>query len=208
MKKGFCISILMLFSIVSVFALDENVEILENNTVSQTDDLSLTKKDDKMHSFYAEGTFGPTFRLLRGTNFAIGGHVSASFFVVPEFSFGPYIHGEYFLAPLGSTSGQLGGLEMELETGVNLTFPIYKSGSFQMKIGADVGYYMQWLQYNSNISSDAHLTYNGLIIRPTFTFDFYKLWGMPLGISFYYQVTAIMPYSDYNGFGIMLNLWH
>lgn len=165
-----------------------------------------TNEENKQHSFYADGTFGPTFRFLRGTNIAVGGHVATNFFVVPEFSFGPYIHGEYFLAPLGSTSGLLAGLEMELEAGLNLAFPVFRSPHFTIKIGSDIGYYMQWLQYNSDISSDAHLTYNGLLLRPTVTFDFAKLWGMPIGIAFFYQVTVMMQYSDYNGFGIMLNL--
>lgn len=176
----------------------------EENTKALINDNKTSENEG--HHFYTEGTFGPTIRFLRGINFAIGGHIAVNFFVVPELSFGPYIHGEYFLAPLGSTSGLLAGLEMELEAGMNITFPVYKSPHFTVKIGSDIGYYMQWLQYNSDISSDAHLTYNGLLIRPTVTFDFLKLAGMPIGISLFYQTTVMMPYEDYNGFGIMLNL--
>ena len=117
-----------------------------------------------------------------------------------------YIHGEYFFAPLGSDTGYYGGLEMELEGGVNFTYNLYRSKSFALKLGCDFGYYMQWLQYNSNISSKAHLSYNGMMLRPTFTIQFAEFSGMPLGIAIYYQKTAIIPYSDYDGLGVMLIL--
>lgn len=153
-----------------------------------------------------DGYFAPLIRFTRNGTVAIGGHVAVNLFIVPKFSIAPYIHGEYFLYPLGSNTGLLGGLEMELEAGINITFPVYENGDFKLKFGFDLGYYMQWLTYNSSISTKAHLTYNGLMIRPTFTIDFTKVWGMPIGIGLFYQVTAIIPYSDYNGFGVMITL--
>lgn len=208
MKKGILTILLLVFSLFGVFAEGATAPsevVVENASEKSIENTSL-ETIKKQNGLFVDGSFGPTARLLRELNLALGGHVNVNFFVVPEFSFGPYIHGEYFMSPLGSKSGRLAGLEMELETGINLTFPIYRSTYFTMKIGSDIGYYMQWLQYNSDISTDAHLSYNGLMIRPTFTIDFYHLWGMPIGISLYYQITAIMPYSDYNGFGIMVNL--
>ena len=153
-----------------------------------------------------DGYFAPLARIARKNTFAVGGRASVDFHFVKEFSLGYYIHGEYYLSPLGSRTGRLVGLETELETGLNITFPIFERGNFKFKLGTDVGYYMQYLQYESMISTKTHLSYNGLMLRPTFTIQFTHLWGMPIGLSFYYQVTAIIPYNDYNGFGMYIQL--
>lgn len=188
----------------------DNTTITEDTTQKDVSEQNENLKTSLVQSndfhFYVGGYFAPTLRIARGDTFAVGGHVGVDFHPVKEFSIGPYIHGEYFFAPLGSNTGYYGGLEIELEGGVNFTYNIYRSKSFALKLGCDFGYYMQWLQYNSNISTKAHLSYNGMMLRPTFTIQFAEFSGMPLGIAIYYQKTAIIPYSDYDGLGVMLIL--
>lgn len=166
----------------------------------------LPQNKESEHHFFVDGYFGPSTRIARKNTITVGGHVSVDFHIFKEFSLGTYIHGEYFFSPLGSTTGLLAGLETELEAGANITFPIFKRGNFMLKLGCDAGYYMQWLQYESSISVNTHLAFNGLMLRPTFTMQFTKLWGMPIGIAFYYQITAVVPYNDYNGFGMFIML--
>ncbi len=184
---------------------------VDENVVSNTDATNITTTpdattDDDSYKFFVDGYFAPLARIARKNTFAVGGRASVDFHFVKEFSLGYYIHGEYYLSPLGSRTGRLVGLETELETGLNITFPIFERGNFKFKLGTDVGYYMQYLQYESMISTKTHLSYNGLMLRPTFTIQFTHLWGMPIGLSFYYQVTAIIPYNDYNGFGMYIQL--
>lgn len=174
--------------------IEERISAKENKSI--TDD----------YKFYVGGYFAPIGRIVRNATFTVGGHVAVDFHPRKEFSLGPYVHGEYFFAPLGSATGYFGGLEMELEGGVNFTFNMFEENGFALKLGCDFGYYMQWLQYNNNISTKAHLTYNGLMLRPTFTIQFAEFSGMPMGIALFYQKTAIVPYSDYDGFGVMLIL--
>ena len=193
----------------SVVAVDD-VTVAEN-VVTNTDATNITttpdvKTQDDSYKFFVDGYFAPLARIARKNTFAVGGRASVDFHFVKEFSLGYYIHGEYYLSPLGSRTGRLVGLETELETGLNITFPIFERGNFKFKLGTDVGYYMQYLQYESMISTKTHLSYNGLMLRPTFTIQFTHLWGMPIGLSFYYQVTAIIPYNDYNGFGMYIQL--
>lgn len=161
------------------------------------------------YEFKVTGYFAPAFRLAYKSTISIGPHVGVNFNIKKgnqEFSVGPYIHGEYFFSPFGVSTGEYIGREVELEAGANITYPFFKTGKFALKIGCDIGYYMQWLEYNSLISNSTHLSYNGLMLRPTFTIQFYELWNMPIALSLYYQVTAIMPYADYNGFGLMVTL--
>ena len=198
------------------FTVPEDVARVEDFTVAEdvvtnTDATNITPTpdattDDDSYKFFVDGYFAPLARIARKNTFAVGGRASVDFHFVKEFSLGYYIHGEYYLSPLGSRTGRLVGLETELETGLNITFPIFERGNFKFKLGTDVGYYMQYLQYESMISTKTHLSYNGLMLRPTFTIQFTHLWGMPIGLSFYYQVTAIIPYNDYNGFGMYIQL--
>lgn len=185
---------------------EEKEETIENNPCDINENTKMPIMPSNDFQFYVGGYFAPTARIVRGATFAVGGHVGVDFHPVKEFSVGPYIHGEYFFSPLGSNSGYFGGLEIELEGGVNFTYNLYRSKHFALKFGCDFGYYMQWLQYNSNISTKAHLSYNGMMLRPTFTVQFAEFSGMPMGIAIYYQKTAIVPYSDYDGLGIMLLL--
>lgn len=179
---------------VPIQPIEETIRTKENKSIN----------DD--YKFYVGGYFAPVGRIVRNATFTVGGHVAVDFHPRKEFSLGPYVHGEYFFAPLGSSTGYFGGLEMELEGGVNFTFNMFEENGFALKLGCDFGYYMQWLQYNNNISTKAHLTYNGLMLRPTFTIQFAEFSGMPMGIALFYQKTAIVPYSDYDGFGVMLIL--
>lgn len=198
------------------FTVSKDIAPVEDFTVSEdvvtnTDATNITTTpdattDDDSYKFFVDGYFAPLMRIARKNTFAVGGRASVDFHFVKEFSLGYYIHGEYYLSPLGSRTGRLVGLETELETGLNITFPIFERGNFKFKLGTDVGYYMQYLQYESMISTKTHLSYNGLMLRPTFTIQFTHLWGMPIGLSFYYQVTAIIPYNDYNGFGMYIQL--
>ena len=140
----------------------------------------------------------------RGTSFGIAGHLGFNFNVSDDFTTGIYAHGEYLPAPLGSTSGMLGGMEIEADFGANLMFPMFRFGPVSIKLGADLGYYMQIIQFNSTISSDTHIGYNGMVIRPMVMFEFYRLFSSPIGLILYYTNTAIVPYSDYNNIGFMV----
>lgn len=214
MKKLLVLIISILFCFSFVMAEDlKNITQSQNNAVSQNSGSNLKeekevatsndKKDD--FRFFVDGFLGVTGRFGYGT-FIPGGTVSLGFNFVPEMTLSFYAHGEYFFAPLGSKTGELVGREIEAEAGLNFMFPIFKRGVFALRAGVDFGYYMQWLEYNSSISSLAHLSFNGLMIRPMLNFMFCRLWNMPISLSLFYQVTAIGVYTPYNGFGIMFTI--
>ena len=140
----------------------------------------------------------------RGTSYGYAGHVGLNFNISDDFTSGLYFHGEMLNEPLGSSSGMLAGFEVEADFGGNFTFPMFYGGPVAVKVGADFGYYMQILQFNSSISSQNHLGYNGMVIRPMLVFEFFRLLSSPIGFIFYYTNTAIVPYSDYNNLGLMV----
>ena len=140
----------------------------------------------------------------RGTSYGYAGHFGLNFNISDDFTSGLYLHGEMLKEPLGSSSGMLAGFEVEADFGGNFTFPMFYGGPVAVKVGADFGYYMQLLQFNSSISSQTHLGYNGMVIRPMLVFEFFRLLSSPIGFIFYYTNTAIVPYADYNNLGLMV----
>ncbi len=112
---------------------------------------------------------------------------------------------DYFLNPLGTTTGRIATLEFNAEAGLSFRYVVASQDWQEIKLGVDIGYYSQWLERNGT-SSVFFLSYNGLMLRPSISVKAnLLLFRIELGL--YYQSAIYPRYSDYDGFGLYIKLF-
>ena len=137
-------------------------EVVEDVRLSLIDEFSLQTP------FYQNGFFFDMFAhvtLLRDRDFVPGATLSFGYRNGMSL-YSLYGRFDYFLKPLGSETGRLATMEFNAEAGASFRYVVASQDWQELKIGVDLGYYTQWLEWSGN-SSVFFLNYNGLMIRPT-----------------------------------------
>lgn len=176
-------------------------EVVEDVRLSLIDEFSLQTP------FYQNGFFFDMFAhvtLLRDRDFVPGATLSFGYRNGMSL-YSLYGRFDYFLKPLGSETGRLATMEFNAEVGASFRYVVASQDWQELKIGVDLGYYTQWLEWSGN-SSVFFLNYNGLMIRPTISVKAnLLLFRIELGL--YYQMGVYPRYEDYDGFGLYIKLF-
>lgn len=159
-------------------------------------------KDVMPHGFFFDGYAHAT--LLRERDIVPGGTLSFGYRNGMSL-YGIYGRFDYFLNPLGTTTGRIATLEFNAEAGLSFRYVVASQDWQEIKLGVDIGYYSQWLERNGT-SSVFFLSYNGLMLRPSISVKAnLLLFRIELGL--YYQSAVYPRYSDYDGFGLYIKLF-
>lgn len=156
----------------------------------------------RQHGFFVDGMMHAT--LLRGNDFVPGGTFAFGYRNgVSLYSL--YTRFDYFLAPLGSTTGRLATLEFMVEPGLSFEYVVASQDWQEVRLAVDFGYYMQFIERYDE-PTVFYLSYNGLMIRPTVSVRA-NLYLFRVELGLYYQSAVYPRYSDYDGFGIYIKLF-
>lgn len=159
-------------------------------------------KDALPRGFFFDGYAHAT--LLRERDIVPGGTLSFGYRNGMSL-YGIYGRFDYFLNPLGTTTGRIATLEFNAEAGLSFRYVVASQDWQEIKLGVDIGYYSQWLERNGT-SSVFFLSYNGLMLRPSISVKAnLLLFRIELGL--YYQSAVYPRYSDYDGFGLYIKLF-
>lgn len=159
-------------------------------------------KDVMPRGFFFDGYAHAT--LLRERDIVPGGTMSFGYRNGMSL-YGIYGRFDYFLNPLGTTTGRIATLEFNAEAGLSFRYVVASQDWQEIKLGVDIGYYSQWLERNGT-SSVFFLSYNGLMLRPSISVKAnLLLFRIELGL--YYQSAVYPRYSDYDGFGLYIKLF-
>lgn len=159
-------------------------------------------KDVMPRGFFFDGYAHAT--LLRERDIVPGGTLSFGYRNGMSL-YGIYGRFDYFLNPLGTTTGRIATLEFNAEAGLSFRYVVASQDWQEIKLGVDIGYYSQWLERNGT-SSVFFLSYNGLMLRPSISVKAnLLLFRIELGL--YYQSAVYPRYSDYDGFGLYIKLF-
>lgn len=161
-----------------------------------------SEKDVMPRGFFFDGYAHAT--LLRERDIVPGGTLSFGYRNGMSL-YGIYGRFDYFLNPLGTTTGRIATLEFNAEAGLSFRYVVASQDWQEIKLGVDIGYYSQWLERNGT-SSVFFLSYNGLMLRPSISVKAnLLLFRIELGL--YYQSAVYPRYSDYDGFGLYIKLF-
>lgn len=142
--------------------------------------------------------------LLRNRDFVPGGTIAFGYRNgISLYSI--YGRFDYFLRPFGSSTGRIATIEFASEAGVSFRYVLASQDWQEVKLGIDLGYYMQWYEY-SGTSSVFYLHNNGLMIRPIISVNA-NLYLFKIELGLYYQSAVYPRYSDYDGFGVYVKLF-
>lgn len=156
----------------------------------------------RQHGFFVDGMIHAT--LLRGNDFVPGGTFAFGYRNgVSLYSL--YTRFDYFLAPLGSTTGRLATLEFMVEPGLSFEYVVASQDWQEVRLAVDFGYYMQFIERYDE-PTVFYLSYNGLMIRPTVSVRA-NLYLFRVELGLYYQSAVYPRYSDYDGFGLYIKLF-
>lgn len=170
----------------------ENVAV----TLSESDENPFTRK-----GFLFDLSLQTT--LVRKMDLVYGGTIAMGY-RDRTYLYSVYGRFDYFTAPLGSSTGRLATIEMNIEAGMNFAFVISAQDWQESKLSIDVGYYMQWYE-RSGLQNVFFLGYNGLMLRPKLSARV-NLPLLKLEIGLYYQSAVLPRYSDYDGWGFYISL--
>ena len=192
------------YSVASELEINAGTHLSVSNVSSRA--LALTDKPDRYPNEHGrivwKGTVDAT--LVRQSDSAYGGTFGIGYRVGNLES---YIYGRYtqMMKPLGSSSGQFGQLEIAFEPGFTFRASILKQGRTEIYLGADIGYYMQYIQTATDTYTS--LTYNGLMLRPTVSYAYRIGKKYSVELSLFYQAPISPAYTDYNGWGVSIGLF-
>lgn len=185
---------------------DVNVDSLKDEIVEEVR-LSLIDEFMLQDPFAQKGFFFDMFAhvtLLRDRDFVPGGTLSFGYRNGMSL-YGLYGRFDYFLRPLGSETGRVATIEFNSEAGVSFRYAVASQWWQEVKIGVDLGYYMQWIE-RSGTPAVFVLGYNGLMIRPTISIKA-NLFLFRIELGLYYQTAVYPRYEDYDGFGLYIKLF-
>lgn len=185
---------------------DELVETVSAEVAAETE-AKISSAVAAAHPFEQRGFFFDGYAhltLVRGSDLVPGGTISFGWREGVSL-YGLYTRFDYFLEPLGSSTGRLATIEFNLEPGISLRYVVTSQDWQEVKIGADLGWYMQWIE-RAGQATVFHLTCNGLMVRPTISVKAnLMLFRIELGL--YYQSAIYPRYEGYDGWGIYLKLF-
>lgn len=164
--------------------------------------LAVEEEKELNNGFFFDGWAHAT--LLRKADIVPGGTIALGW-KSGNFLTSAYARFDYFLKPLGSSTGRYATLELAFEPGISVESIISSQGTTDVKLSLDFGYYIQLLE-RSGQTSVFHISYNGLMLRPTLAASF-DIGFINIEAGIYYQTAVYPRYSDYDGFGVYLKLF-
>jgi hypothetical protein len=112
---------------------------------------------------------------------------------------------DYPVKPLGETSGAYVIRELKGEIGCNFLFVVQAEGRRETKVGLDIGYYRQGLEYARD-PGNMYMVNNGLMLRPVLNTKV-DLHFAIIELGIFYQAAVYPRYTGYDGVGVYLKLF-